>query len=82
MLAFAQRYKLELDEDQRRKLRSLLKSHSHHSISPEIRRELFGVHISGVVPGVGDMEGDNRSVASLNTKKSVKSVKTRNDMEV
>ena len=41
LLAFAQRYKLELDEAQRNKLKALLKVQQHHMITPEIRRELF-----------------------------------------
>lgn len=41
LLAFAQRYKLELDDSQRNKLKALLKVQQHHLITPEIRRELF-----------------------------------------
>ena len=46
LLAFAQRYKHELDDQQRAKFKLLLKVHSHHLISPEIRRELFNNHTS------------------------------------
>lgn len=41
LLVFAQRYKLEVDHSQRTMLKSLLKTHLHHQITPEIRRELF-----------------------------------------
>jgi essential nuclear protein 1 len=41
LLAFAQRYKLELDDTQRNKLKALLKVQQHHQITSEIRRELF-----------------------------------------
>ncbi len=41
LLAFAQRYKLELDDIQRQLLKSLMKVHSHHQITPEVRREIF-----------------------------------------
>jgi essential nuclear protein 1 len=40
-LVFAQRYKLDLDDNQRARLKSLLRLHVHHSMTPEIRRELF-----------------------------------------
>eukprot|EP00605_Chrysophyceae_sp_TOSAG23-4_P002758 GSChrysophyteH1.ASY1.ANO1.3041.1 assembled CDS len=41
LLVFAQRYKLEISDDQRELLRVLLKAQSHHQITTEIRRELF-----------------------------------------
>mmetsp|Transcript_12668 Transcript_12668/g.19094 ORF Transcript_12668/g.19094 Transcript_12668/m.19094 type:complete len:423 (+) Transcript_12668:67-1335(+) len=43
LLAFAQRYKFELDESQRAKLKALLRAQQHHQITTEIRRELFTV---------------------------------------
>ena len=43
LLVFAQRYKNELDETQREKLKLLLRVQLHHQITPEIRREIFGV---------------------------------------
>lgn len=42
LLVFAQRYKLELSEEQKSKIKQLLRLQSHHQITPEIRRELFG----------------------------------------
>lgn len=42
LLVFAQRYKLELAEEQRERIKQLLRAQSHHQITPEIRRELFG----------------------------------------
>jgi len=41
LLTFAQRYKLELADTQREKLRLLLRAQNHHQISIEVRRELF-----------------------------------------
>lgn len=41
LLAFAQRYKYVLDDDQKNRLKSLLKIQNHHQITPEVRRELF-----------------------------------------
>lgn len=41
LLVFAQRYKLELDEGQRERLKLLLRAQQHHTITMEIRRELF-----------------------------------------
>jgi essential nuclear protein 1 len=39
-LAFVQRYKADISSEQRDSLLELLKKQSHHSITPEIRREL------------------------------------------
>lgn len=43
LLAFAQRYKFELTDEQRNQLKLLLRVQQHHLITPEIRRELFTV---------------------------------------
>ena len=42
LLVFVQRYKNEVQDEAREALRLLMKVHSHHKITPEIRRELFG----------------------------------------
>ena len=52
---FAQRYKLELDDSQRMRLRDLLRVRAHPMITPEIRRELFGRDQQ--VRGLRDQEG-------------------------
>lgn len=41
MLVFAQRYKTELTSEQKEKLKLLMRVHTHHSVTQEIRRELF-----------------------------------------
>eukprot|EP00747_Dinoflagellata_sp_TGD_P184236 gnl/TRDRNA2_/TRDRNA2_39688_c0_seq1.p1 gnl/TRDRNA2_/TRDRNA2_39688_c0~~gnl/TRDRNA2_/TRDRNA2_39688_c0_seq1.p1 ORF type:complete len:450 (-),score=118.62 gnl/TRDRNA2_/TRDRNA2_39688_c0_seq1:45-1331(-) len=41
LLVFIQRYKFELSDDQRRRLKELLRVHFHDSIGPEARRELL-----------------------------------------
>eukprot|EP00592_Proboscia_alata_P002119 CAMPEP_0194376106 /NCGR_PEP_ID=MMETSP0174-20130528/24602_1 /TAXON_ID=216777 /ORGANISM="Proboscia alata, Strain PI-D3" /LENGTH=463 /DNA_ID=CAMNT_0039156663 /DNA_START=116 /DNA_END=1507 /DNA_ORIENTATION=- len=41
-LVFVQRYKNEIGEEGKELLKRVLKVHSHHKITPEIRRELFG----------------------------------------
>lgn len=41
LLLFVQRYKYELNDDQKRRLKELLKVHCHEAIGPEIRRELM-----------------------------------------
>ena len=41
LLAFAQRYKNEITEDQREALLDLLLSRGHKQIGPEVRRELL-----------------------------------------
>ena len=38
---FAQRYKLELNDNQRERIKLLLRSQQHHQITTEIRREIF-----------------------------------------
>jgi essential nuclear protein 1 len=42
LLVFVQRYKNEVQDEAREALRLVMKQHSHHKITPEIRRELFG----------------------------------------
>lgn len=42
LLVFVQRYKNEVQDEAREALRLVMKVHSHHKITPEIRRELFG----------------------------------------
>jgi essential nuclear protein 1 len=41
LLAFAQRYKFEFDEQQRDRLRQLVKIQQHHQITAEVKRELI-----------------------------------------
>ncbi len=41
LLVFAQRYKLQISDEQRESLKELLKVHAHHQITQEVRRELF-----------------------------------------
>lgn len=41
LLMFAQRYKFELNDSQKERFKELIKTQFHHSISPEVRRELF-----------------------------------------
>lgn len=41
LLLFIQRYKFDLSEDQKRRLRELLRVHTHPTIGSEIRRELL-----------------------------------------
>ncbi len=46
LLTFVQTYRYSLTEDQRERIKALLKIQQHHTITAEIRRELFGM-ISG-----------------------------------
>jgi len=41
LLVFVQRYKFDLNDDQRRRLKELLRVHFHEAIGPEVRRELL-----------------------------------------
>ncbi len=47
-LAFAERYKNDITEDQRESLLDLLLSHGHSAMGPEIRRELLAGRGRGV----------------------------------
>lgn len=51
-LIFVQRYKFELNEDQKKRIREVLKVHFHESIGTEVRREL-----NAPKPGEFGMEG-------------------------
>jgi essential nuclear protein 1 len=55
-LVFVQRYKFDLNDDQRRRLKELLKVHYHDAITPEIKREL-----STLKPGQGQAPSDGAS---------------------
>ena len=60
LLAFAQRYRNDITEDQREALLDLLLVRGHKEIGPEIRRELLEGRGRGVpVEEQGDMEGDD-----------------------
>ncbi len=62
LLAFAQRYRNEITEDQREVLLDLLLTHGHHKIGPEIRRELLAGRGRGVVavePQGPALDGDD-----------------------
>lgn len=48
LLAFAQRYKGDITEDQRESLLDLLLTHGHAAIGPEVRRELLAGRGRGV----------------------------------
>ncbi|KAH8681492.1 Bystin-domain-containing protein [Xylariales sp. PMI_506] len=48
LLVFAQRYRNDITEDQREALLDLLLSHGHHTIGPEVRRELLAGRGRGV----------------------------------
>lgn len=61
LLAFAQRYKGDITEDQREALLDLLLSHGHSAIGPEVRRELLAGRGRGVVmePQGDALDGDD-----------------------
>lgn len=56
LLAFAQRYRNDITEDQREALLDLLLTRGHKDIGPEVRRELLAGRGRGVVV---EEEGDN-----------------------
>lgn len=41
LLTFSQRYKSDLSTEQKEALLQLLTAHKHHTLTPEIRRELL-----------------------------------------
>lgn len=49
LLAFAQRYKMQLTAVQKEALKGLMRIHTHHAVTPEIRRELFSARNRGDV---------------------------------
>lgn len=63
LLAFAQRYKNEVTEDQREALLDLLLTRGHNQISPEVRRELLSGRGRGVVEEpIAGIGGDDTMV--------------------
>lgn len=45
LLTFTQRYKFELNDEQRERIKALLRKQQHHLITAEIRRELFATKV-------------------------------------
>jgi len=64
LLAFAQRYRNDITEDQREALLDLLLSRGHKSISPEVRRELVEGRGRGVMlePAPVGVDGDDTMI--------------------
>lgn len=58
LLAFAQRYKRELTMEQKDKLKLLMRVHTHHAVTTEVRRELFSTRNRG-----DEMEPDANTIA-------------------
>lgn len=56
LLTFVQTYRYHLSEEQRERLKSLLKTQVHHSITAEVRKELFGMASQPVQPKQGAVE--------------------------
>ena len=54
LLVFAQRYKTDLEAEQKEGLKALMRKHTHRAITPEIRRELFTSLCRHQTPAVGD----------------------------
>jgi essential nuclear protein 1 len=67
LLAFAQRYRNDITEDQREALLDLLLSRGHKSISPEVRRELLEGRGRGVMlePAPVGIDGDDTMVMAI-----------------
>ncbi len=61
LLAFAERYRDDITEDQREALLDLLLTHGHHTIGPEVRRELLAGRGRGVPlpPPDATLDGDD-----------------------
>ncbi|KAI5463822.1 Bystin-domain-containing protein [Mariannaea sp. PMI_226] len=64
LLAFAQRYKGDITEDQREALLDLLLTHGHSAIGPEVRRELLAGRGRGVPlePEGPALDGDDTMI--------------------
>lgn len=67
LLAFAQRYRNDITEDQREALLDLLLTRGHKSISPEVRRELLEGRGRGVMlePAPIGIDGDDTMVMAV-----------------
>mmetsp|Transcript_284 Transcript_284/g.696 ORF Transcript_284/g.696 Transcript_284/m.696 type:complete len:479 (+) Transcript_284:123-1559(+) len=70
LLVFCQRYKNEVKDQARESLRLVMKKHYHPKITPEIRRELFGVQAyrderSAVVGGVSSSSTTTRDAMAM-----------------
>ena len=63
-MAFAQRYKNDITEDQREALLDLLLTHGHSGVAPDIRRELLVGRGRGVAkePDGPAFDGDDTMV--------------------
>merc|ERR1712217_539285 len=57
LLVFVQRYKFDLDEEQKKRIRELLKVHFHEAIGVETRRELLAPKPGAVPSGAGESDG-------------------------
>ncbi|KAE9986375.1 hypothetical protein EG328_005878 [Venturia inaequalis] len=62
LLAFSQRYRDEITEDQREALLDLLLAKGHKDIGPEVRRELLAGRGRGVVPLAPEVGGEEMAV--------------------
>ncbi|KAF1918536.1 rRNA processing protein-like protein Bystin [Ampelomyces quisqualis] len=69
LLAFAQRYRNDITEDQREALLDLLLSRGHKSISAEVRRELLEGRGRGVMmePAPAGIDGDDTMVMAVDS---------------
>ena len=57
MLAYAQRYKTDLEPEQKETIKVLLRRHIHPQITPEVRRELYSSECrGGAAPVVDDID--------------------------
>lgn len=65
LLAFAQRYRNDITEDQREALLDLLLVRGHRDIGPEVRRELLAGRGRGVVVEEGVAEGGDDTMMDL-----------------
>ena len=66
LLAFAQRYRNDITEDQREALLDLLLMRGHKDIGPEVRRELLEGRGRGMpVVELQEMEGDDTMMDAL-----------------
>ena len=54
LLVFAQRYKTDLEPEQKEGMKPLLRAHEHRAITPEVRRELFSSLCRHGAPPVAD----------------------------
>ena len=77
LLALAQRYKADLTKEQKEGLKALMQVHAHHTMTPEVRRELFSAGCRGEAPSVIPVAPSSSSSSSSSSAGLAKAVPSK-----